>query len=312
MAAFSVIWEAEGNKCSSLGCVVRLEDGTMSKSNRTTEKLKEVVVFRDSDGRVTAQKGTTCTQFSDGQQEWVEKQWVSGDWVFPGDYEYCVEKCVYETANALGLPVPRLLGSNDEERKLLIEYVTGSRVSWPCDDKDLLTLVLVFFDAFKEIKFTPTLTLFKMDEEQIHKYRLDQLQFIFPEESIWKNLDSIYESFLQNIQYCSIPFDRILKNTILCDGTLFFLDFEWTIAGPYEFTLARAAVEFNEYDNLEIMSRVTSMNLYHLFLLRFYMYGQEPESVSRYLRGNLQDPGLIEIFKIINAEEYADKPWAQS
>ena len=284
----------------------------MSESTRTIERLKEVTVFRDSDGRVAAQKGTTCTRFSDGQEEWVEKQWVSGDWVFPGDYEYGVEKCVYETANALGLPVPRLLGSNDEESKLLIEYVRGSRVSWPCDDSSLLTPVLVFFDAFKEIEFTHALTLFKMDEERIHKYRLDQLQFIFPEESVWKKLDSIYESFLQNIQYCSIPFDRILKNTILCDGTLFFLDFEWTIAGPYEFTLARAAVEFNEYDNPEITSRVTSMDLYHLFLLRFYMYGQEPESVSRYLRANLQDPGLCEILEIINTEEYADKPWAQS
>ena len=215
----------------------------MPESFRAIEMLKEVAVFRDSDEKVTGQKGTTCTRFSDGQQEWVEKQWVSGDWVFSGDYEYGVENRVYEVVNALALPVPRLLGSNDEER--------------------------------------------------IHKYRLDQLQFIFPEESVWKKLDSIYESFLQNIQYCAIPFDRILKNTILCGGTLFFFDFEWSIAGPYEFTLARTAVEFNEYDHPEIMSRVTSMNLYHLFLLRFYMYGQEPESLSAYLRTNLEDPRLL-------------------
>ena len=283
----------------------------MPESFRAIEMLKEVAVFRDSDEKVTGQKGTTCTRFSDGQQEWVEKQWVSGDWVFPGDYEYGVENRVYEVVNALALPVPRLLGSNDEERKLLIEYVAGSSVSWHCDDSSLLVPVLVFFDAFKEIEFTPKLTLYKMDEERIHKYRLDQLQFIFPEESVWKKLDSIYESFLQNIQYCAIPFDRILKNTILCGGTLFFFDFEWSIAGPYEFTLARTAVEFNEYDHPEIMSRVTSMNLYHLFLLRFYMYGQEPESLSAYLRTNLEDPRLWEIFEIITTEEYADKPWAQ-
>ncbi len=283
----------------------------MPASNRAIETLKEVTVFRDSDGKVTGQKGTTCTRFSDGQQEWVEKQWVSGDWVFPGDYEYGVEKRVYEIANSLDLPVPRLLGSNDEERKLLIEYLEGSSVRWPCDDSSLLVPVLVFFDAFKEIEFTPELTLYKMDGERIRKYRLDQLQFIFPEEPVWKKLDSIYESFLQNIQYCSIPFDRILKNTILFKGTLFFLDFEWTIAGPYEFTLARTAVEFNQYAHSEILSRVTSMNLYHLFLLRFYMYGQEPESVSTYLRRNLEDPRLQEIFEIVTTEEYADQPWAQ-
>ena len=284
----------------------------MPERVRAIEKLKEVAVFRNSDGKVTGQKGTTCTRFSNGQGEWVEKQWVSGDWVFPGDYEYGVEKRVYEMANALALPVPRLLDSNDAERKLLIEYVAGSPVSWPCDNSSLLIPFLVFFDAFKEIEFTSTLTLYKMDGERIHKYRLDRLQFIFPGESVWKKLDFIYESFLQNIQYCSIPFDRILKNTILCDGTLFFFDFEWTIAGPYEFTLARVAVEFNEYDHPEIMSRVTSMNLYHLFLLRFYMYGREPESVGGYLRTNLQDPGLREIFEFINREEYADKPWASS
>ena len=97
----------------------------------------------------------------------------------------------------------------------------------------------------------------------------------------------------------------------LWDGTLYCFDFEWTIAGPYEFTLARVAVEFNEYGNPEIISRVTEMDLYHLFLLRFYMYGQEPEHAGRYLRANLQNSRLREMYDIINAEEYVDKPWFQ-
>jgi len=276
------------------------------------ETLKDVKVFRDSDGNTTGQKGTVCSRFSDGQRQWVVKKWVSGDWVFPGDYEYGVEKCVYEKAEVLGLPVPRLLESNDEERTLHIEYIPGTSISWPCEDSNLLPPVLSFFDVFKEIKFTPAVALFKMDGERIHKYRLDQLQFIFPDACVWKRLDSIYESFLRNIRYSSIPFDRILKNALLQDGTLYFFDFEWTIAGPYEFTLARAAVEFNEYDNPEIISRVTEMDLYHLFLLRFYMYGQEPEHAGRYLRANLQNSGLCEMFDIINAEEYADKPWVRN
>lgn len=282
----------------------------MSGKIERIETLKEVKVFRDSDGNVTGRKGTACSRFCDGRQQWIEKKWVSGDWVFPGDYEYKVEKCVYKTADVMGLPVPRLLRSFDEKRTLHIEYIPGASISWPCEDMGLLPHVLSFFDVFKEFDFTPAVILYKMDGERIHKYRLDQLRYIFPEVSIWQKLDSIYESFLRKIPYSSIPFDRILKNTLLWDETLYFLDFEWTIAGPYEFTLARAAVEFNEYDNPEILSRVTEMDLYHLFLLRFYMYGQEPEHVNGYLRANLRNSRLIEILDIVTAEEYADKPWA--
>lgn len=284
----------------------------MSGKVELIETLKEVKVFRDSDGNATGRKGTVCSRFSNGPRQWVEKKWVSGDWVFPGDYEYGVEKYVYENADALGLPVPRLLDSNDEERTLHIEYIPGASISWPCEDRVLLNQVLSFFDVFKEMDFAPAVILFKMDGERIHKYRLDQLQYIYPDASIWRKLDSIYESFLRGIPYSSIPFDRILKNTLLWQGTLYFFDFEWTIAGPYEFILARAAVEFNQYDSPEIISRVTDMGLYHLFLLRFYMYGEEPEHVYRYLRANLQNPRLCEMFDIINAEDYADKPWFQN
>jgi hypothetical protein len=262
--------------------------------------LKDVRVFRDDDGVQTAQKGTTCKLVQDGRQRYVEKSWVSGDWVFPGDYEYGVEKRVYNAANELGLPAPALIDCDDVKRTLLIEFIEGEPVQHPCSNERHLLAVLGFFDAFRQIAFSPSVQLYKMDGEAIHKYRLDRLQFRFPEDDVWQRIDSLYESFLKDIPYCSLPFDGILKNTIASGDGLVFIDFEWTIAGPHEFTLARTAVEFNEYEHSEILSRVEYMDLYHLFLLRFYMYGREPELVHAYLRANLRDTALCELLDIIN------------
>ena len=64
-------------------------------------------------------------------------------------------------------------------------------------------------------------------------------------------------------------------------------------------------------DNSEILSRVTSIDLYHLFLLWFYILGREPEKVSTYLRADLQNASLCELFEIINTKKYADEPWGQ-
>ena len=273
------------------------------------EKLKEVAIFRDSDGQVTGQKGTTCNLIQDGDRQYVEKQWVSGDWVFTADYEYGVEKYIYQESNASDLPVPRLLDFDDTERKLCIEYISGTRPETPCNNRCHLSPVLQFYDEFRCIRFPDTLQLHKMDQDQVHTYRLNQLQYIFPAEEMWTHLDSVYESFLRNIRYFTLPFDRILHNSLLSDGRLFFVDFEWTIAGPYEFTLARTAVEFNLYDNVQILSRVDNLDLYHLFLLRFYMYGREPESINRYLQEHLRNEKLRGLFGIVNVEKYADKPW---
>ncbi|HDY65754.1 MAG TPA: hypothetical protein ENH84_05935 [Phycisphaerae bacterium] len=273
------------------------------------EKLKEINVFRDSDGNPSAQKGTTCNVIEDGGGTYVEKQWVSGDWVFSGDYEYRVEKHIYQGSNALGLPVPRLLDFDDADRKLRIEYTPGSRPKTPCGNMRLLLPVLQFYDQFKNIAFPSGPELHKMDESCIHKYRLDQLQFIFPEEGTWSRLDALYESFLRDIPYFTLPFDRILHNALLHDEGLFFVDFEWTIAGPHEFTLARIAVEFNRYDYPEIVSRVDDLNLYHLFLLRFYMYGREPKSMHQYMQQHLRNETLRELFGIVNVEKYTDEPW---
>ena len=273
------------------------------------EKLKEVKVFRDSDGNIEAQKGTTCNLIEDGGRRYVEKQWVSGDWVFSGDYEYRVEKHIYQESNALGLPVPRLLGFDDADRKLRIEFTPGSRPETPCDDMRLLPPVLEFYDQFKNLTFPRGLELHKMDGGCVHKYRLDQLQFIFPEEGTWTHLDSLYESLLRDLPYFTLPFDRILHNALLRDGTLFFVDFEWTIAGPHEFTLARIAVEFKRYEDAEILARLDDLDLYHLFLLRFYMYGREPESICRYMRQHLRNETLRELFGIVNTEKYTGRDW---
>ena len=273
------------------------------------EKLKEVTIFRDSDGQVTGQKGTTCNLIQDGDRQYVEKQWVSGDWVFTADYEYGVEKYLYQESNASGLPVPRLLDFDDTERKLCIEYISATRLETPCNDRRHLSPVLQFYDEFRRITFPGGLQLHKMDQDRIHRYRLDQLHYIFPDETTCAHLDSVYESFLRNIPYFTLPFDRILHNSLLCDGRLFFVDFEWTIAGPHEFTLARTAVEFNLYNNAQILSRVDNLDLHHLFLLRFYMYGREPESINKYLQEHLQNETLRELFGIVNVEKYAEKPW---
>jgi len=271
--------------------------------------LKEIVVFRNDDGQVSAQKGTTCDLIDDGGRQWVEKQWITGDWVFDADYEYRVEKHIYQQANARGLPVPELLDFNDAERKLWLAYLTGTRLDTPCREVGHLPAVLQFYDAFKEIAFPAALPLSRMDEARIYQYRLDQFQYIFPREEVWQRVIMLYEQCLRDIPYQTIPFDRILHNTLLCDGTLRFYDFEWTIAGPHDFTLARIAVEFTCCDEPQILSRVTRLDLYHLFLLRFYGFGREPESIYPYLRNHLRDDTLGELFDLVTREKYAGQCW---
>ena len=268
-----------------------------------------MVVFRDPDGTVSGSKGSVCNLIEDGGEQHVEKKWVSGDWVFSADYEYRVEKFIYQQCNAMNLPVPRLLGFEDAERKLLLEYIKGTRVETPNDSEEYLRAVLRFQDRCKDIAVPASVRLWRMDEPLIHKYRLDQLKYIFPEESIWRRLDELYESFLADLEYFTIPFDQILKNAILSGETLFFVDFEWTISGPYEFTLARLAIEFNQYESPLILDRVGQTDLYHLFLLRFYMYGREPEHVYTYLSRNLANDGLQLLFRIVNEQKYAAREW---
>jgi len=273
------------------------------------EKFKDVTVFRDSNGNIEGQKGTTCNLMDDGTQQYVEKQWVSGDWVFSVDYEYRVEKHIYQESNVLGLFVPQLLDFDDTDRKLRIEYISGVRPDTPCGNMQLLPPILQFYDQFKNITSPHGLALHKMDGSCIHKYRLDQLQFIFPEVETWTRLNVLYESFLGDPPCFTLPFDRILHNALLCDEGLFFVDFEWTISGPYEFTLARIAVEFNCYDDKQVLSRVDDLDLYHLFLLRFYMYGRDPESIYRYMQQQLRNEKLRELFDIVNAKKYACRDW---
>jgi hypothetical protein len=276
---------------------------------RRIRELSGVRVFRDPDGAVTGTKGTVCTLCEDGSGPFVEKHWASGDWIFSADYGYQVEKHLYQQCRTRGLPVPELIGCDDVERKLRIEYVEGPTLEPPCDSGRHLRHVLEFFDEFREIPGPPGLDLRPMEGDRMHRCRLSQLRYVFPEEQVWRELDELYEPFLEDVLDCAVPFDGVLKNTFLRDGELVFFDFEWTIAGPYEFTLARAAIEFSRYDDGPIISRVSDMDLYHLFLLRFYMYGREPESVHAYMARHLRDERLRRIFDIVTEHRYAQEPW---
>jgi len=48
---------------------------------------------------------------------------------------------------------------------------------------------------------------------------------------------------------------------LLAEDTLKFIDFEWTISGPHEFTLARVAVESRALEHPEILKRVKRRGL---------------------------------------------------
>jgi hypothetical protein len=270
---------------------------------RTIEKLKDVSVFRRSeDGKIGGIKGTMITLLEHDSQRLVEKLWLLGDWVFTADYEYQVEKRIYQAAGALGLPVPKLLDYDDKHRMLRTEYLPGERPQTPCRDRSLLQTVLRFFDEFRNIDFPEGPQLHSIGGPRMHQHRVDQLQFGNPDEKDWRAL-KLYESFLTNATCCTAPFDRILHNAVLRDDGLFFYDFEWTFAAPHEFTLARTAVEFNCYDDPDILSRVQDLDLYHLFVLHFYQHGRETETIHRYMRQQaLRDARLCELFDIITAK----------
>lgn len=94
---------------------------------------------------------------------------------------------------------------HDAQRKLQIEYLPGVQLDTPCREIRLLPQVLQFYDVFKNIAFPSRQELHKMDEDCVHKYRLDQLQYLFPEERSWTYVDTLYESFLRDIPYFTHP-----------------------------------------------------------------------------------------------------------
>lgn len=271
------------------------------------DKLQQVRMVPNSDGTEGEKKGTNVFVIEDNGRKHVEKQWVFGDWVFTADYEYHIEKCIYTRANAIGLPVPKLLDSNDSDRVLRLEFIQGPRIETPCVDTSLMMPVLQFHDQFKNIILPDDAPPHKMDHDCVHKYRLDQLKWHYPNDRTWKYLDRLYESFLKDIPYYTLPFDSILRNSLQCKAGLVFVDFEWTIAGPYEFTLARIAAEFRCYDAIEIISRADNLEFYQLFLLRFYMWGRDPELLHRYLLQNIRNKKLREIFDLVNVEKYGNE-----
>ncbi len=270
------------------------------------KRLQEPRVLPTVDGTYGFRKGTSCTVIEDGGETYVEKRWVYGDWLFSGEYEYNVEKCIYQEANARRLSVPKLLDFDDSDRKLRMEYVEGERVCTPCSELRHLSSALEFYDVFKAISFPETRTLYTMDGNHMRDYRVDQLKHSTRFPAMWREVDSIYQGFLRGIPHLTIPFDAILKNALVRDDKLVLMDFDWTIAGPHEFTLARLAVEFNAYDSTKITRRVDREELYHFFLLHFY--GREPERIDAYLRTRLPAGQLREFLNMNREADRADNP----
>ncbi len=267
------------------------------------KQLKDTMDFHDDEGNIVARKGTTCDLMAVGPERFVKKQWHSGDWVFDAEYEYAIEKHIYTDGNEAGLPIPRMVDFNDEDRSLLLEFVEGEYVETPCDDTSLLSDVVSFHDQYKGLGFPEKVAPILMDGDLIHNYRLEQLQYIFGAGQLCDTFDSIYESMLQGIGHAAIPFDRILHNTLNTNNGLCFYDFEWTVAGPYEFTLARIAVEFKAVDNQHILERVEFDELYQLFLIRFYLYGREPNILEPYLSETVCDQRLCSLLELIRAHQ---------
>jgi hypothetical protein len=271
------------------------------------EILKDVLVWKDDKGKIVHQKGTRCTLIQNGSERLIEKEWVSGDWLFTADYQYSIEKSLYEKCGTLGLPVPKLIDSDDEKRVLHIEYIEGPKLKPPCKEIHHLLPILDFFDHYKKIQ--PESDLWPITGQQIHTYHFQRIQYSIPDESAHDQIDQIFTSFLDGVRLFTIPFDAILKNVIVSNRGLYFIDFEWTIGGPYELVLARLASEFNLYDHDLIMERVESLDLYHLFLLRFYMQDRWPETLFPYLRDTIKTSELREFFGLVNSRKYTNKPW---
>lgn len=270
------------------------------------KKLQEPRELPGEDGAPSGfRKGTACTVIEDGGRTCVEKEWLFGDWLFSAEYGYNVEKHIYQETNYRGLSVPQLFEFDDTDRKLRVEYVEGRCLETPCSDLHRLSDALEFYDVFKTISFPATRTLCPMDGNHMHDHRVDQFKHSKRFRAVWREIDAIYESFLAGIPHFTIPFDAILKNALVRDNKLVFTDFDWTVAGPYEFTLVRLAYEFTAYDNPYILSRVDHVELYHFFLLDFY--GGDPEHIDAYLRQHIGEGRLREFLDMIR-KAYAGEP----
>jgi hypothetical protein len=250
-------------------------------------------------------KGTACTVIEDGGRTYVEKEWLFGDWLFSAEYGYSVEKHIYQEANSHRLSVPQLFEFDDTDRKLRMEYVEGLCLDTPCSDLHYLSEALEFYDVFKTINFPATRPLCPMDGHHMHDYRLDQLKHSKRLRPMWEEVDAIYTTLLNGIPHVTIPFDAILKNALVRNNRLLFTDFDWTISGPHEFSLARLAFEFSVYDNPQIHSRVYDTGLYHFFLLHFY--GRDPERIDAYLRPRLREGRLREFLNLNSGAARSDE-----
>lgn len=244
------------------------------------------------------QKGTYCDLIEKAGCRLVRKHFALGDWLFPAQYEYEVEKHVYLRGAELNLPIPRLIDHSDKERYIDIEFVEGSYPEIPATSPELLTEVLSFIDAFSTVGFPKKVLPERMAGHTLSSYRREQLEYLTDDIPLREEFHSLYESVLDDTRVKSVPFDRILHNTFATDSGLVFYDFEWTVSAPIEFALARIAVECQSHASSSVIDRVQTQDLYSLFLIRFFLYGQDPDGIISHLESTDLSGVLVELLSL--------------
>jgi hypothetical protein len=266
---------------------------------RIIGRIKDIHQIRDSDGTLLAQKGTTCDLIDIDGRRYVKKRWHTGDWLFSRDYAYGIEKAVYLHGNAGALPVPRMVDFSDEDCWILVEHLDGAAVPTPCCDPAKLTSVLRFLDQYRKIGLPDGLTPQRLDSE-IHKdYFRETLEYVFARPQSATEIFDRYYEMLPRSELVTAPFDRILHNAIDTRDGLRFFDFEWTVAAPFEFALARAAVEFQAYDHPEIGRRIGYRAAYEFSLLHFYLHGKDAEVLGPYLESEDTGTAIRNLYELV-------------
>lgn len=127
----------------------------------------------------------------------------------------------------------------------------------------------------------------------------ETLEYVFAKPQSAQEIFDQYYELLPRRELVAVPFDRILHNAIdTCDGLRFF-DFEWTVAAPIEFALARTAVEFHAYEHAEIIRRVVSRTAYQFSLLHFYLHGKDGEALGAYLEKDGTNTEVRDLYELI-------------
>jgi hypothetical protein len=269
------------------------------------KRLREIRYVRDDEGNVLTQKGTTCDLVGAEAASRIRKQWHLPDWLFSADYGYRMEKHIYQQGNAAGMMIPRLIEFDDATRTLELQYIYGRPATESSSATGYLPSVLAFLDGFRELSLPEDIVPEDIEGAVLRSYRREQLQYLCEDPVVRDEFHTLYERTLSSDSRVLVPYDRVLHNAFLTDNGLVFYDFEWSIAAPFEFALARAAVECEAYHSDGIWGRICSPNAFYLFLIRFYLYGNEPTAILQYLLTQaMEDPlsHLLEMARRITHE----------